>query len=310
MLYIHTYIHTYIHSYKYTSAMKRYRQTTIHTNVDVPRRKLMKEEFQLNGILSMNDDCIGVIMGYLGPGETHRISKTHPIIERISLQDFIWKGVYEDVKNHYVGRRIYSVETTESLDEAKTKHDKALNNLYDFNIDIYTKNPSPQYHIFRRNFVKSNRISLGLKQSLDFINALRETYILDRLKHYASQPDSEIWFDNHRDRAMYIMKKHCGKCDKTFLNENDIKSCCDYGKSCKDPNCMITLLCTSCTCKNKCNVCGFYVIDNDDDDDLIDPSDEFVYCSCCSTGLHMECNGIEEEHRYETLCDACILYEY
>jgi hypothetical protein len=306
-----TYIYTYFAVMKrYRQprsyfAVKRYRQTTLSLAV-VRRKKFTDEESQITpakGVLSMNDDCIGVVMGYLGPGEIHRISKVHPIIERISLQDFIWKGVYKDVQYHNVGRKVYSAAATENLYEFYAKSYKATNDLNAFGIDIYTKNPSAFQSTFIINFVKANRISIGVEKSTLLARAISKARTA---KRYTSEsPESSedaMWFANHLDRAMYIMSKRCAKCNKPFLNENGIKTCYDYGKSCYDDHCMRGLLCTLCSCNNVCNICGFYVVD---DNGMIDPPYSYALCYECDTIVHMKCNGIGQDEWLEGSCNAC-----
>jgi hypothetical protein len=286
--------------------MKRYRQTTLNLQVQ-KRKKIFKDHEvpQVSGILCMNDDCIGVIMAYLGPGEIHRISKIHSIIERISFQDFMWKDVYKDVKNHHVGRKVYDAQTTELLDEAKTARDNALNTLYKFNVDIYTKKPS--YYLFSTfidNFVDVNH--MRTEQSLDLAIALYQASFLGMVYSdiIRSSTENEMWFVNHRERAMYIMKERCKKCNKSLFNNNNIKTCYDYGKSCRDNDCIMSLLCTSCTCNNKCNICGFYMIDDDDGSTMYPPF-KCTSCSDCSKVMHINCNDILDP--FNSLCNTCLI---
>jgi hypothetical protein len=55
------------------------------------------KKMKVDGMLSLNDDCIGVIMKYLGPRESDRISKVHPILSSVSDKDFLWRNMFPKV---------------------------------------------------------------------------------------------------------------------------------------------------------------------------------------------------------------------
>jgi hypothetical protein len=203
--------------------MKRHSDTQ---RLDYPVAKRAKNadkdqcESEPDDILSLNDDCLGVIMGYLGLLEAERISQVHPILEGVSKYDFLWKDMYK----HVYGYTVLHSDTTLSTDS-----------------HVFTSNRSRALFIMHS---KCATCGESLKDDVDISSCtMPECSTMDLLCH--NHKCSKKCYVCQRD-YIFDTYQHCD------INSDQCVSCERYFHDC----CAITVACESCG-YNTCNQCPF-----------------------------------------------------